>query len=142
MRSSDEGEGVDEGRLSSGERAGLGRPSREDGDVDERGVDGPLVPRPFMSFSLDRWAAGGARDGGLREEGEGEEEEVRRMCDAESARLRHGIFSRLTTGRDTLERGGAWLKHCITKCFASGKSSRKHFMKLQQLLHQMLWGCE
>lgn len=72
----------------------------------ERGVDGPLVLRPFMSFSLDRWEAGGVRDAGLREEGEGEEEEeeVRRTCDAESVRLRHGIFSRLTTGRDTLER--------------------------------------
>lgn len=68
-----------------------------------RGVDGPLVPRPFTSFSLDRWEAGGVRDGGLREEGEGEEEEEeeRRRCDAESPRLRHGIFSRLTTGRDT-----------------------------------------
>lgn len=72
----------------------------------ERGVDGPPEPRPFMSFSLDRWEAEGVREGGLREEGEGEEEEeeVRRTCDAESARLRHGIFSRLTTGRDTLER--------------------------------------
>lgn len=69
----------------------------------ERGVDGPLVPRPFTSFSLDRWEPGGVRDGGLREEGDGEEEEeaVRRTCDAESARLRQGIFSRLTTGRDT-----------------------------------------
>lgn len=108
LRSSGEGEGVDDGRLSRGERAGLGRPSREDGDVVvERGVDGPLVPRPFVSFSLDRWEDGGVRDRGLREEGEEEEEEeedddeVRRTCDAESARLRHGIFSRLTTGRDT-----------------------------------------
>lgn len=104
-------EGDGEGFLSSGERAGLGRLSREDGDVVERGVDGPLpllLPlRPFVSFSLDRWVAGGARDGGLREEGDEEEEEeeeveVRRTCDAELARLRHGIFSRLTTGRDTL----------------------------------------
>ncbi len=99
---------MDDGRLSSGERAGLGRPSREDGDAVERGVDGPLAPRPFMSFSTDRCEAGGVRDEGLREEGEGVEEEVvRRTCDAESARLRHGIFSRLTTGRDTLERGRA-----------------------------------
>lgn len=97
-----EGEGVDGGRRSSGERAGLGRPSREDGDVVERGVDGPLVPRPSVSFSLDRWEAGGVRDGGLREEGE---EEVMRTCDAEPARLRQGIFSRLTTGRETLKRG-------------------------------------
>lgn len=68
-------------------------------------MDGPLVPRPFMSFSLERWEPGGVRDGGLRGEVEGEEEEeVRRMCDAESARLRQGIFSKLTTGRDTLER--------------------------------------
>lgn len=105
------GEGDGEGFLSSGERAGLGRLSREDGDVVERGVDGPLPLRPFVSFSLDRWVAGWARDGGLREEGDEEEEEeeeeeveveVRRTCDAELARLRHGIFSRLTTGRDTL----------------------------------------
>lgn len=95
---------MDDGRLSSGERAGLGRPSREDGDTVERGVDGPLVPRPFTSFSPDRWEAGEVRDRGLREEGEGEVEEVRRTCEAESARLRHGIFSKLTTGRDTLER--------------------------------------
>lgn len=81
---------MDVGRLSSGERAGLGRLSREDG-----GVDGPPVPRPFVSFSLERWEPGGARDGGLREEGE-EEEGARR--------LRQGIFSRLTTGRETLER--------------------------------------
>lgn len=73
----------------------------------ERGVDGPLLPRPFMSFSLERWEARGVRDGGLREEGEGEEDKeevVRRTCDAESARLRQGIFSRLTTGSDTLGR--------------------------------------
>lgn len=50
----EEDEGVDDGRLSRGERAGLGRPSTEDGDVVERGVDGPLVPRPFTSFSVDR----------------------------------------------------------------------------------------
>lgn len=92
---------MDDGRLSRGERAGLGRPSRDDGDVVERGVDGPLPPRPFTSFSLDRCEAGGVWDGGLSEEGDGAEEEVRRTCDVESARLRHGIFSRLTTGRDT-----------------------------------------
>lgn len=94
---------MDDGRLSSGERAGLGRPSREDGDVVERGVDGPLAPRPLTSFSLDRWEFGGVRDRGLREEGdeEDEEEDERRTCEAESARLRQGIFSRLTTGRDT-----------------------------------------
>lgn len=50
----EEDEGVDDGLLSRGERAGLGRLSREDGDVVERGVDGPLVPRPFTSFSVDR----------------------------------------------------------------------------------------
>lgn len=102
FRSSGEGEGVDDGRLSSGERARLGRPSREDGGVAECGVDGPLAPRPFVSFSPERWEAGGARDGGLREEGGAEEEAVRRTCDAESARLRQGIFSRLTTGTATL----------------------------------------
>lgn len=113
------GEGDGEGFLSSGERAGLGRLSREDGDVVERGVDGALPLRPFVSFSLDRWVAGGARDGGLREEGDEEEEEeeveveeeVRRTCDAELARLRHGIFSRLTTGRDTLQREKKWLEY-------------------------------
>lgn len=66
----------------------------------DRGVDGPLLPRPFVSFSLDRWEAWVVRDEGLCEEGE-EEEEVRRTCVAESPRLRHGIFSRLTTGSDT-----------------------------------------
>lgn len=66
----------------------------------ECGVDGPLTPQPFMSFSEERWDDGGVRDWDLREEGE-EEEEVRRTCDAESARLRQGIFSRLTTGSDT-----------------------------------------
>lgn len=48
------------------------------------------------------------RDGGLREDGEWEEDEeevvVRRTCDAGSARLRQGIFSKLTTGSDTLRR--------------------------------------
>lgn len=101
FRSSGEGEGVDDGRLSRGERARLDRPSREDGGVAECGVDGPLAPRPFTSFSLERWEAEGARDGGLWEEGEAEEA-VRRTCDAESARLRQGIFSRLTTGTVTL----------------------------------------
>lgn len=69
----------------------------------DRGVDGPLLPRPFVSFSLDRWEAWVVRDEGLCEEGE---EEVRRTCVAESPRLRHGIFSRLTTGSDTLENSG------------------------------------
>lgn len=69
-------------------------------------MDGSLVPRPFKNFSLDRLEAEGVKDGGLREEGEGEdeEEEVRCTCDAELAWLRHGIFSKLTTGSDTLER--------------------------------------
>lgn len=106
--SSGEGEVVDDGRLSSGERAGLGHLSSEDGGVVEWGVDGPLVLRPFMSFSLERWEPGAVRDGGLREEGEEEEEEeeVRCTCDAESALLRQGIFSKLTTGSDTLGRCG------------------------------------
>lgn len=64
----------------------------------ERGVDGPLLPRPFMSFSLDRCEAGGVRDDGLWTVGE---EELRRTWDVELARLRQGIFSRLTTGRET-----------------------------------------
>lgn len=89
----------------------------------ERGVDGPLVLRPFVSFSLDRWEAEGARDGGLREEGEGEEEEeeeeLRRTCEPGSARLRHGIFSRLTTGRDTLKGD----KRTLTQCSGRNKSS-------------------
>lgn len=71
----------------------------------DRGVDGPLLPRPFVSFSLSRWEAWVVRDEGLCEEGE-EEEDVRRTCVAESPRLRHGIFSRLTTGSDTLENSG------------------------------------
>lgn len=117
FRSSWEGEGVDDGRLSSGERAGLGHPSREDGDVVGRGVDGPLVPRPFVSFSLERWEAGEGSDGCLRGEEEGEEE-LRRTSDAESARLRQGIFSRLTTGSDTLERR----RYCECLCCGSSKS--------------------
>lgn len=40
---------------------------------------------------------------GEEEVEEEEEEEVRRTWDAESARLRQGIFSRLTTGSDTLQ---------------------------------------
>lgn len=67
----------------------------------ERGVDGQLATRPLVSFSLDRWEAGDVRDGDLREEGDEDEAGVRRTCDAESARLRHGIFSRLTTGSET-----------------------------------------
>lgn len=109
--SSGKGEGVGADFLSKGEREGLGRPSREDGDAAERGVEGSPTPRPFVSFSMDRWEAEGVKDGGLSEEGEEEEEEVRRTCDAESARLRHGIFSRLTTGRDTLDRKRKQLKY-------------------------------
>lgn len=99
---------MDDARLSRGERAGLGRLSRDEGDVVERAMDGPLtllllLPRPLSSFSLpERWEEGGVRDEGLRDEGD---EEERRTCDAESERLRHGIFSRLTTGRDTLDGG-------------------------------------
>lgn len=72
----------------------------------DRGVDGPLLPRPLVSFSLERWEVGGVRMEVLSGEGaeEEEEEEVSRRCDAESARLRQGIFSRLTTGSDTLQK--------------------------------------
>ena len=47
-----EGEGV--GRLSSGEREGLRRPSGAEGGVVERGVAGP---RPFTNFSWGLWEA-------------------------------------------------------------------------------------
>ena len=71
----------------------------------ERGVDGPLLPRPLVSFSPERWEVGGVREDVLSGDGaEADEEEVRRRCDAESARLRQGIFSRLTTGSDTLQK--------------------------------------
>ena len=71
----------------------------------ERGVGGPLAHRPFVSFSPERCEAEGAREEGLREDGEGEEEEVvRRTCEAESPRLRQGIFSKVTTGSETLQR--------------------------------------
>lgn len=100
-----EGEGVNDGLLSRGDRAGLGLPSWEDGGVTERGVEGPLLARPFVSFSPDRWEAGGVKQGGLREGDEDDGEfELRRTWDAESPLLRQGIFSRLTTGSDTLEK--------------------------------------
>lgn len=66
-----------------------------------RGRDASALPRPFSSFSLERWDGEGAKDGGLREEGE---ELLRRTCEGESDWFRQGIFSRLTTGRDTLKR--------------------------------------
>lgn len=71
----------------------------------ERGVEGPLLPRPLVSFSPERWDADGAKEedlsGDSDEEDDDEEEELRRTCDAESARFRQGIFSKLTTGNDT-----------------------------------------
>lgn len=71
-------------------------------------MDSPLVLRPFRSFSPERWETAALREEGLREEGEVKEEveDVRRTCDAESALLRQGIFSKLTTGSDTLRRSG------------------------------------
>lgn len=84
--------GSRDGFLSIRERTGLEHLSREDGD-------GAI--RPLVSFSLPRWG----RDDGLREEGaEFVRVEVRRPREAESVRTGHGIFSRLTTGRDTLHR--------------------------------------
>lgn len=74
----------------------------------ERGVEGPPLTRPLTSFSLERWEAGGAKEDDFSGESvdeDEEEEELRRTCDAESARFRQGIFSKLTTGNDTL--GGA-----------------------------------
>lgn len=110
--SSEEGEAA--GRFSIGDRKGLGRLSFSEGGVVERGVTGP---RPFRSFSWFLWDAGDAKPD-LREAEEGEEDEEQ---DEEEAReepgvgdtestlmcalsdlLRHGIFSRLTTGTDTL----------------------------------------
>lgn len=105
----------------------------------ERGVEGPLALRPLVSFSLDRWEAEGVRDG-LREEGEGEEEEdeeeeeLRRTCEPGSARLRHGIFSRLTTGRDTLE--GEKRVQTLTPCSGGNKSS---ITQVRAWTHQVLF---
>lgn len=105
-----EGEGA--GRFSKGDRDGLGRLSISDGGVVERGVPGP---RPFRNFSWILWDAGdveedlrGADDGEEDEEEKEREElavgdeELTLMC-APSDLLKHGIFSRLTTGKDTLE---------------------------------------
>lgn len=110
--SCEDGEGA--GRFSIGDREGLGRPSVSDGGVVERGVTGP---RPFGSLSWLLCDAGDAKED-LREAEEGEEDEeedeeeareepgvgdaeLTLMC-APSDLLRHGIFSRLTTGKDTL----------------------------------------
>lgn len=89
---------MEAGRLSRGDRAGLGRPSTDDGEVLERGVGGPPLPLPFKSFSDERWDEGEARELDLWTDGA---DELRRTWDAELVRLRQGIFSRLTTGRDT-----------------------------------------
>lgn len=63
LRSSwDEGEVVEVGRLSRGERAGLGRPSFDSGEELEREVGGPLAPLPFGSFSESRWDEGGGME--------------------------------------------------------------------------------
>lgn len=99
--------------MSSGERAGLGRPFREDGEAAGRGADVSAPPRPFSCFSQ-RWDGEGAKAGALREEGE---ELLRRTCEGDSDWLRQGIFSRLTTGRDTLKRGN--------KDFKKKKEARK-----------------
>lgn len=89
---------MEAGRLSRGERAGLGRPSIDDGEVPERGVGGPPLPLPFRSFSDERWDEERAREEDLWTGGA---EELRRTWGAELVRFKHGIFSRLTTGRDT-----------------------------------------
>lgn len=89
---------MEEGRLSRGERAGLGRPSTEEREGLERGACGPALPLPFRSFSEERWDKAEVREEDLWPDGE---EELMRMFDAELVRLRQGIFSRLTTGRDT-----------------------------------------
>lgn len=67
----------------------------------ERGTDASALLRPFSNFSLERWDGEGAKDGDLREEGE---ELLRRRCEGEADWFRQAIFSRLTTGRDTLKR--------------------------------------
>lgn len=78
-------------------------------------MEGPLPPRPLVSFSPGRWEADGAKEEDLSGDGDEEdddEEELRRTGDAESARFRQGIFSKLTTGNDTLwERADAALKY-------------------------------
>lgn len=108
-----EGDAVDGARLSRGDRAGLGRLSREDGGVTE-----PPPPRPLVSFSPERWEAGGAKEEDLSgesvdEDEEEEDEELRRTCDIESARFRQGIFSKLTTGNDTLVGGEGRRKRSV-----------------------------
>lgn len=105
-------------RLSKGDDCdGLGRLSVSNGGVVERGV---MIPRPFTSFSWFLHDAGDVRVD-FREEEDGEEDaedeegtdsddpaadgvELTLIC-APSERLKQGIFSRLTTGKDTLQKG-------------------------------------
>lgn len=52
----------------------------------------------------------------MRGDEEGEDDGAeRRTCEAEFARLRHGIFSKLTTGRDTLEGIKTGNRHAVPK---------------------------
>lgn len=92
-----------EDNLSRGERTELGRLSSV-----EWGVAGP---RPLAILSTDRWEDDEVREG-LAGEVDDEEEEVEEAglekevlslssVPSTSARPRHGIFSRLTTGSDT-----------------------------------------
>lgn len=107
-------------RLSKGDSCdGLGRLSVNNGGVEERGV---MLPRPFTSFSWFLQGAGDARVD-FREEEDGEKDaedeegietddpavdgvELTLIC-APSERLKQGIFSRLTTGKDTLQQKGS-----------------------------------
>ncbi len=97
---------------------GLGRLSISEGGVVERGVTGPP---PFRNFSWFLRDAGDVKDLRGAEGGEEDVEEKEReepgvgdveltlMC-APSDRLKHGIFSRLTTGKDTLEKDIVYFK--------------------------------
>lgn len=100
-------------RLSEGDDcAGLDRLSADNRGVVEGGV---TVPRPFTSFSRFLQDAGdvrvdfrGEEDGEKDIEDEGRDDpvvdgvELTLIC-APSEQLKQGIFSRLTTGRDTLQ---------------------------------------
>lgn len=118
LLSCEEGDAVS--RLSRGDdRDGLGRLSVNKGGVVEGGV---MVPRPFTSFSGFLQDAGDARVD-FREDEDGEKDaedeegierddpavdgvELTLIC-APSERLKQGIFSRLTTGKDTLQQKGS-----------------------------------
>lgn len=102
-------------RLSRGDDCdGLGLLSVNNGGVVEHGV---TVPRPFTILSWFLQDAGDFREEEDGEKDAGDEEGIERddpavdgaelilIC-APSERLKQGIFSRLTTGKDTLQKKG------------------------------------